>query len=297
MLYNPTGVAVDKAGNLYIADQGNREVEKVSPNGVLTVVAGTGSNGGPTAGPAVQSTFEGPLAVAVDPRGGLYVADVRAVVKISRTGILSIVIGTTCNKGPTGGPIGIPYGLAVGPAGSLYIADAGNSVVERITPKGRLSVVAGTGVYGRPKPGLATHTRLGNVNGVAVSRNGTLYIADAGNEIVERVGRSGRLSIVAGNGHYGKKIGPTARTSNLGYPNSVATEPHGRVDILSDSGLVERLHRGKLTLLAGTGKLGPPTVGPARKSDFGEPFGIAVDREGTIYTADQQNNVIEAITS
>ena len=124
---------------------------------------------------------------------------------------LCVVAGTTPGRA-TSSELDRPYGVAVDAAGNLYIADSGRDVVERVTPSGRLSVVAGDGRVGKPTPGRATSSELEGPSGLAVDSSGNLYIADNGNNMVEKVTPSGTLSVAAGLGQAG------------GAPNAVAED-------------------------------------------------------------------------
>jgi DNA-binding beta-propeller fold protein YncE len=192
-------VAVDSAtGDLYIADYDNSEVEQVTPQGALSIVAGTGSYGIPTPGLATSSELGSPSAVAVDPTtGDLYIADPfnAEIELVTPQGALSIVAGTGAAGAPTPGlatssELNLPHGLATDPTtGDLYIADYDNSEVEQVTPQGALSIVAGTGTAGAPTPGPASQSELDDPLGVGVNPGtGVLYIADTSNNEIERVG-------------------------------------------------------------------------------------------------------------
>jgi hypothetical protein len=196
-LNEPTGLALSAGGDLYIADLFNNLVEKVTPSGKLSVVAGVpGARGAPTAGKATSSELAYPAAVALSPSGDLYIADSDnyVVEKVTPAGKLSIVAGVPgTHAAPTVGratrsDLEKPTGVAVSASGDLYIADPFNDVVEQVTPAGHLSIVAGVvGDYDLPKPGLATATSVGNPGGVAISAEGDLYIADQGNNVIEKV--------------------------------------------------------------------------------------------------------------
>ena len=142
-LNGPHGLAVDTHGNLYIADTTNQVVEKVTPTGTLTIIAGTpGTSGAPTPGPATHSHLSYPYGVAVDTHGNLYIADTNnfVVEKIAPSGTLSIIAGTPDTYGtPSPGPathsdLDYPIGVAVDTAGELYVADTNNHLVEKVTP-------------------------------------------------------------------------------------------------------------------------------------------------------------------
>ena len=189
------GVAVDSAGNLYIADISNSEVEKVTTAGILSVIAGNGTAGAPTAGLATSSKLNRLSDVAVDSAGNVYIADTNnnEVEKVTAAGILSVIAGNGTQGAPTLGPaasskLNSPQGLAVDPAGNLYIADTGNSEVEKVTPAGTLSVIAGSGTAGGPTyGGPAISSMLYYPQGMAVDSAGDLYIADTDHFTIDLV--------------------------------------------------------------------------------------------------------------
>ncbi|MBJ7261210.1 MAG: hypothetical protein JHD17_04735, partial [Acidimicrobiia bacterium] len=204
-LNSPSGVAVDTAGNVYIADTGNNFVEIVTLDGNLKVIAGGGATlPSTTAGPATSASLNGPRGVAVDTDGNVYIADtgnnfVEVVDFVS--GYISLLAGgggTTpqASQGQNSWDVHLglgtnialngPRGVAVDASGIVYIADTGNNVIERVTSS-ILSVVAGGGTASPSPLGPATHKLLNAPNGVAVVPSGTLYIADTDHDVVERI--------------------------------------------------------------------------------------------------------------
>ena len=203
-LHTPNGIAFDADGDTYIVDSDNNVVEEVDRSGRLSIVAGTGRPGAPTPGPATSSDLNGPGGIAVDPHGDLFVADSsnNVVEKVTPSGILSVVAGTGRAGVPTPGPArasalnGLNQ-IAVDPGGDLFIADTVNNVIEKVTPSGILSIVAGTGRAGTPTPGPATSSDLNYPGGIAVDASGDALIGDFGNDVVEKV-TPGRESVDRG---------------------------------------------------------------------------------------------------
>jgi uncharacterized protein (TIGR03437 family) len=209
-LYDPAGLAVDAAGNVYIADVGNNRIRKVSPAGMITTVAGNGTRGySGDGGPATAAELNWPYAVAVDALGNLYIADSynNRIREVSTNGIITTVAGDgNYEYGPIPGNIEAtavqvnqPSGVAVSATGDLFISDTGNNRV--------LKVPSGSGfifdVSGSPAPGyagdggLATNAALNQPWGLAVDPFGSVYIADSHNSVI-RVLKPVPLAITSG---------------------------------------------------------------------------------------------------
>jgi hypothetical protein len=196
-LRRPFSVAVDAAGDLFIADDRNNVVRKVDTNGVITTVAGNGAAGHTgDGGPATAATLNNPVGLAVDAAGDLFIADAgnNVVRKVGTNGVITTVAGTgvsgvSGDGGPaTAATLNGPQGVAVDAAGDLFIADAGNNVVRKVAPGGVITTFAGTGVASYSGDGgPATAATLDFPEGVAVGSAGNLFVADTDNSVVRRI--------------------------------------------------------------------------------------------------------------
>jgi uncharacterized protein (TIGR03437 family) len=301
----PQGVAVDSAGNLYIADTGNGFIRKVS-NGVITTVAGSGGPGfSGDNGAATNALLYFPEGVAVDSAGNLYIVDSanQRIRKVSN-GVITTVAGNgtqglSGDNGPaTSAELNLPEGVAVDVTGNLYIADVGNSRIRKIS-NGVITTVAGNGTQGfRGDNGPATSAQLANPVGVAVDSAGSVYIADRNNHRIRKVS-GGVITTVAGNGTQGFSgdNGP-ATSAELNYPQGVAVDSAGNVYIADTyNQRVRKVSGGVITTVAGNGTVGfSGDGGPATSAQL-VPAAVAVDSAGNLYVADSYNNRVRKVSN
>jgi sugar lactone lactonase YvrE len=208
-----TGVAVDGARNLFVADYNNHRIRKVSPEGIITTVAGNGTQGfSGDGGPATSAELNQPRGVAVDAAGNLFIADAYnfSIRRVSLSGIITTVAGDgTRGFSADGGPatsarLDYPTRVAVDASGSLFIADGGR--IRKVSPSGIITTVAGNATLSFSASsfsgdgGPAATAQLNRPNGVVSDASGNLFISDAGNHRVRKVSPSGIITTVAGNG-------------------------------------------------------------------------------------------------
>ncbi len=307
-LNQPAQMAMDSAGNLYIADFNNGVVRKVTSAGIMSTVAGTGGccyTG--DGGPAAKATLFGPTGLAVDSAGNLYIADTEdnAIRKVNSSGIISTVAGTgTAGFSGDGGPatsaqLNNPRGVAVDAAGNIYIGDTSNFRVRKVMPSGIISTIAGTGIQtSSGDGGPAVNANLSFPEGLALDSAGDLYIADYARETIRKINALGIISTVAGNGlnNFGGDGGP-ATSAALAEPQSVSVDPAGNLYIADFQNHRVRVVNpaGTITTFAGQILLG--NNGPATRALLAQPYHVAFDGSGDMYIADIANNMIRKVSA
>ncbi len=209
-LGGPRGVAVDPSGIIYISDSQNQRIRKVATSGVITTIAGDGTSGfSGDGGPASAAGLSFPAGWAVAANGSIYFVDAgnNRIRKIAPDGTISTVAGNgTAGFSGDGGiataaNLNIPEGIAIDGAGNLFIVDAGNQRLRKVTAGGIISTVAGNGTAGfSGDGGPATSAKFRGLSGVAIDGTGNIYLLDRGNYRVRKIATSGTISTVAGNG-------------------------------------------------------------------------------------------------
>lgn len=196
---SPGGLAVDNAGNVYVADFANHTIRRIGADGTVTTFAGSAGNAGMVDATGSAARFSFPAHVALDDAGNVYVVDSGNIMirKITSTGVVTSVAGSSHRLGSSDGTgetarFTDPTGVAVDAAGNLFVSDAGGQTIRRITPAREVTTLAGTfALFGSFADGAGTAARFKNPAGIVVDEVGRLYVADAGNNVI----RLGRLVI------------------------------------------------------------------------------------------------------
>ena len=307
----PSGVTVDAAGSLFIADTRNNRIRKITTAGVISTIAGNGRvlamsspQGYPgEGGPATSAALSYPMSVAVDGAGNLFIADTfaNAIRKVTPTGIISTVIQLD--------PFVDPFRLVLDAAGNLFFTDPFNYIVRKLTPGGFLSTVAGNGTAGYSGDGgPATSAALNYPTGLTLDAAGNLFIGDSGNNVIRKVTPAGIMTTFAGTGKLGYSgDGGPAIDATLFLPQGVAVDAAGDLFIADDNSVIRMVTPdGIISTVAGNGTGGySGDGGPATSSALnilpdssGLPNNsadVAVDAAGNLYIADTNNNRIRKV--
>lgn len=295
----PSGVARDASGNLYVADYANHVIRKIAPGGVVTTLAGTGSPGH-VDGMAGSAKFATPVGIAVAASGNIYVTEFYGndIRMITPGGIVTTLAGSATAGSADGigasASFNNPLGIAVDANENVYVADYSNNMIRKITPAGVVTTLAGTTTAGSNNgaAGLAT---FNGPSGIALSPSGTLYVAEWFNSDIRQISPAGVVSTLAGSGAAGSDDGVgTAATFSL--PVSIAIGTNGVLYVADDGNNLIRMvtPAGVVATLAGSINAGSAD-GPGSTAMFNQPSGIAVDTNGNLYVADQANNMIRYV--
>lgn len=306
VLFNgPSGIAIDTAGNLYVADTLNNTVRKITPAGTVTTLAGMAGRTSSVDGSATSARFEDPYAVAVDGSGNLYVADStdHSIRKVTNSGTVTTLAGKGGSFGSLDGTgttarFKAPLGIAADSAGNVYVADTGNSTVRKITATGVVTTLAGSAGLGGSNDGTGSAARFSGPYGIAVDNStGNLYVVES-SAVVRKVTAAGVVTTVAGTSGTNGFTNGTGTAARFSVPFDIAVDGAGNLYVSDHGNHAVRMvtPTGVVTTLAGSGSAGK-TDGTGTAASFKFPSGIAADSSGTVYLADTDNQVIRKITS
>jgi len=228
--FKPSGVTVDTSGNVYVADQFNNSIRKITSKGVVSTLAGSG-NAGYTNGVGSSAQFNQPTGVAVDSSGNIYVADMLndCIRKITPEGVVSTLAGSEMVGFADGnGSLAqffFPEGIAVDGFGNVYVADRNNQRIRKITPTGDVTTLAGSGIIGSAD-GNGNVAQFEYPSSVAVDVSGNVFVADQYNNRIREITPAGVVSTLAGAGNRGFADG-TGTTAQFDYPEGIAVDISG----------------------------------------------------------------------
>jgi len=302
----PNGVAVDAEGNVIVCDSSNHRIRKIAPDGQVSTLAGCGSRGYQDDHlDGYMAQFCKPHGICVAPSGDVYVSDTynHRIRKITPDGKVFTLTGSKGRGYQDGGKLlaqfNYPMGICADAAGNLYVADTYNHRIRKITPRGWVSTLAGTGTEGFRDSDKAECARFNTPYGVAVDADGNVHVADSANHRIRTITPWGRVFTLAGDGEIGhndveeEKAAKWARFDN---PLGLTVDAGGNV-IVADGGnhcLRVITNTGMVFTLAGNRFEGHED-GPGRGAQFYDPYGVVVTKAGSIVVADTSNHRVRAV--
>ena len=301
---NPDGVATDSAGNVYVAEPVNHIIRKITPDGVVSTLAGTAGVFGFTDATGAAASFQSPTGVAADSAGNVYVADLgnSTIRKITLAGAVSTLAGMAGVRGHADG-IGAaasfryPDGVATDSAGNVYVADTGNYTICKITSAGAVSTLAGTAGVGHAD-GAGAAASFQSPYGVAADNAGNVYVADFGNSTIRKITPAGAVSTLAGTAGVRGHVDGIGAAASFQSPFGVAADSAGNVYVadLGNSTIRKITPAGVVSTLAGTAGVSGSTDATGAAASFSYLNGVTTDSAGNVYVADTRNHTIRKIT-
>ena len=307
--WSPNGVAVDGAGNVYVADLANATIRKITPSGVVSTLAGLAGSRGSADGTGCAARFSHPAGVAVDGAGNVYVADRSndIIRKITPSGVVSTLAGLAGSAGSVDGTgsearFSDPTGVTVDGAGNVYVADFNNHTIRKITPSGVVSTLAGLAVSFGSADGTGNDARFFYPSGVAVDGASNVYVGDRTNGTIRKITPSGVVSTLAGLARSSGSVDGTGSEARFSDPTGVTVDGAGNVYVADtrNSTIRKITAAGVVTTLAGLARgfesVGGSVDGTGSEARFSGPTGVTVDGAGNVYVADTFNDTIRKIT-
>ena len=295
----PTGIAVSSSGMVYVADPNAHRIRSITPAGVVSTFAGSGVPGsGNGTGTAAQ--FAQPFALAIDSSNNLYVAERSGcrIRMITPAAVVSTLAGSNSSCGSANGTgsaatFNWPWGLAVEPSGNnIYVADTDNGLIRRVTSAGVVSTFAGI-AGSNFADGPVSTARFSFPGGVAAGSDGTVYIADSGNNRIRKIS-GGTVSTIAGSASSGTADG-TGAAAQFDYPTGISLASNGDLYVVDNGS--QRIRKvtqaGVVTTIAGGGT-GYADGAPA-SARFNDAYHVFVDSQNALYIADPGNDRIRKI--
>lgn len=305
VLSGPSGLAFDSAGNCWISDGSTNVIEKMTPAGVATMMAGFSGQQGTANGTGTGAMFRQPGGMAIDSAGNVYVADMgnSLIRKISPTGVVTTMAGSTSHQDFRDGMgtdawFNAPASLMVDPAGNIFVADTGNSMIRKISPSGVVTTVAGAAGMSGMADGVGAAARFNQPSGIAMDSAGMLYVSDTLNQTIRKISPAGLVTTFAG-------LMGVSGTSDGQGTNALFNQPMGLTFdgagnlYVADSGnssIRMVTPAGMVSTLAGLSSISGMMDGMGNSAWFSAPKDVKYDGASSLYVADSGNAGIRKIS-
>jgi sugar lactone lactonase YvrE len=302
----PVAVVLDASGNLFVIDDGFTSlIKKITPSGVVSVFAGSGTSD--INGLGTSASFNSLQSIAVDPGGNLYVTEpeTNMIRKITAGGLVSTFAGTAdtgyVDAIGTAARFWYPFGITSNSQGNLYVFDGGNFRMRMLTSGAAVTTIAGSGAQGSAD-GVGSAASLGRSDGMCVDAGGNIYMADMMYNTIRKVTPAGDVTTIAGvpNTDYFYEADGVGTLARFAGPDDIAADKYGNFYIADNStgGTVVRkmTPSGVVTTIAGIDGVQGSADGPGHQATFMNPWGLAVAPSGVIYVCDAGSHSIRVLT-
>ena len=299
--YNPSGVSVDTAGNVFVADLNNHTIRKVTSAGVVTTLAGVGGLNGSTDATGTAARFYNPYGVAVDSAGNVFVADNYndSIRKVTSAGVVTTLAGTAGFSGSTDATGSAarfyrPSGVAVDTAGNVFVADTSNHTIRKVTSAGVVTTLAGTAGSSGSTDATGSAARFNGPIGVSVDTAGNVFVADSSNHTIRKVTSAGVVTTLAGTAGSFGSTDATGSAARFRFPTGVAVDSSGNVfvaDVVNNT-IRKVTSAGVVTTEAGIANTSGSNNGLGSAARFSNPYGVSVDAAGNVFATDTASHTI-----
>lgn len=304
-LFNdPAGLAIDAGGNVYVADNANHAIRKLSSSGIVTTIAGRASQAGSANGSGTNAFFNNPSGIALASNGALYVSDTgnNTIRSVSTNGVVATLAGFAGQSGTTNGTgtlarFNAPLGIAVDNAGIIYVADSGNHTIRKVTPAGVVSTLAGSPAVWGSTDGAAGAALFNCPVGVVVDSNGNIFVSDANNYTIRKITPAGVVSTWAGLAGVEGAVDGMGNAARFGKPAELKIDRQNNLYVADSFNCVIRriTTNGVVTTVAGLAGAGGSEDGLGAQARFFNPYGLAIDHNGNLRVSDTYNETIRLV--
>ncbi len=303
--FYPRAIAAAPSGELWVADSSNHSIRHISPEGVVSTIAGLAGQAGSADGLGSAARFYFPRGIALDARGGAWVADSsnHTVRHISASGQVRTVAGLAGQKGQADGVgsharFNSPNGLALDPQGEVLVADYGNHSIRRISPEGVVTTLAGLAGQAGNADGQGAAARFHSPNGLAVDAAGWVYVADTHNHSIRRISPDGAVTTLAGLAGQAGSADGMGSAARLNAPRGIAIDAQGWLYVADNNNhSIRRVSpQGQVSTWAGLAGQSAYVNAQGAAARLHYPRSVAIDGAGHVYVADTYNHAVRRIS-
>ncbi len=303
--FYPVGIISDSSGNLFVGQDGDATLRKITPAGVVSTVAGSPGDGGYADGTGPAAKFGGLYSICVAANGVMHVADENndLIRRVTPAGVVTTFAGSPPTNGSANGTgmaaaFSNPQGMVVNTAGELLVADTYNNTIRKVTPTGVVTTYAGTAGSGGPDDGPVASAKFYWPSGLALDVSGNLWVADTLNRTVRRITPAGVVSTLAGTAGQSGIVDATGAAARFDFANDITVDGSGNAFVpeIYTNRIRKVTSGGDVTSVAGSASSGLVN-GTGTAARFASPRAICADTDGNLYVADGNNHAVRKITA